>query len=86
MPRTASLSGQDRRAADAVEAQRADGRPVAGDVADRAPGLGDAEPTGHRPPPARADRGRGLAGDDQAELDATLPDELLDGAQAASAR
>src|SRR4051794_4426655 len=32
--------------------------------------------------PARADRGRGLARDDEAELHATLPAELLDGAQA----
>ena len=57
---------QDRRAADAVQAQRADRRPVAGDVADRALGLGDAEPTGHRPPPGprRSPRpaGRGRRG------------------------
>ena len=38
-------------AADAVQAQGLDGRPVTGDVTDRALGLGDLQLTGHRPPP-----------------------------------
>jgi hypothetical protein len=48
------------RAADPVQAERADRAAVAGDVADRALGLGDAQLTGHRRPPSC--RGRGLAG------------------------
>ena len=83
MPRTAGLSGRIDELPIPCRPERADRRPVAGDVADRAPGLGDAQPTGHRPPPGR-DEGRGrLAGDDEAQLDAALARQLLDGAQPA---
>ena len=48
----------DAGAPDPVQAQGLDGRPVARDVADRAPGLGDLQLTGHRPPPQSQLAGR----------------------------
>ena len=48
MPRVAVVVGDLDRVADAVQAERPDRRPVAGDVADRALRLGHAQLTGHR--------------------------------------
>ena len=63
IPRTAGLSGRIDVLPMPVQAQRADRRPVAVDVADRALGLGDLEATGHRPPPGwRRPAGRGPPG------------------------